>query len=161
MLRLEQNSTKVEDGRPLVKMSALKRVDEAAKKWLTGSGEDNVIHVEKQVGSLCAMMVDEQRRAWLGLHEAQCHQERSQSRVPRPGGLLEAVEGPVEPADHVRARGVHEPHRLTAVGLGEGAVQEGVLVVERVNWPAACASRSTCRWRRWRRVDGAPDPTSG
>jgi hypothetical protein len=54
------------------------------------------------------------------------------------GGLLEAVEGPVEPADHVRARGVHEPRGLTAVdGLGEGAVQEGVLDVELVNWPGA------------------------
>jgi hypothetical protein len=52
------------------------------------------------------------------------------------GGLLEAVEGPVEPPDHVRARGVHEPRRLTAVdGLSEGAMQEGVLDVELVNWP--------------------------
>jgi hypothetical protein len=46
--------------------------------------------------------------------------------------------GPVEPTDHVRARGVHEPRRLTAVdGLGEGTVQEGVLDVELVNWPGA------------------------
>jgi hypothetical protein len=37
----------------------LKCVDEATKKWRTGGGEDNVIHVEKQVGSLCSMMVDE------------------------------------------------------------------------------------------------------
>jgi hypothetical protein len=51
----------------------LKRVDEATKKWWTGGGEDNVIHVEKQVGSLCSMMVDEQRHVWLGLHEAQCY----------------------------------------------------------------------------------------
>jgi hypothetical protein len=58
--------------------------------------------------------------------------------VPRSGGLLEAAEGPVESADHVRARGVHEPHRLTAVdGLGEGVVQEGVLDIELVNWPGA------------------------
>jgi hypothetical protein len=46
--------------------------------------------------------------------------------------------GPVEPADHVKARGVHEPRRLTTVdGLGEGTVQEGVLDVELVNWPGA------------------------
>jgi hypothetical protein len=37
----------------------LKCVDEAAKKWRTGGGEDNVIHVEKQVSSLCSLMVDE------------------------------------------------------------------------------------------------------
>jgi hypothetical protein len=84
------------------------------------------------------MMVDKQRRVGLGLHEAQCHEVRSQSGVPRPRGLLEAVEGPVEPADHVRARGVHKARRLTTVdGLGEGAVQEGVLDVELVNWPGA------------------------
>jgi hypothetical protein len=54
------------------------------------------------------------------------------------GGLLEAVEGPVEPADHVRARAVHEPHPLTAIdGLVDCAVQEGVLDVELVNWPGA------------------------
>jgi hypothetical protein len=41
---------------------SLKRVDEAANKGLTGGGEDDVIHVEEQVGSLCSMMVDEQRR---------------------------------------------------------------------------------------------------
>jgi hypothetical protein len=54
------------------------------------------------------------------------------------GGLFKAVEGSVESADHVRARGVYEPHRLTAVdGLGEGVVQEGVLDIELVNWPGA------------------------
>jgi hypothetical protein len=64
-------------------------------------------------------------------------------------GVLEAVEGPVEPADHVRARGVHEPHRLTAVdSLGEGAVQEGVLDVELVKWPGAREGQ------REHRVDG-------
>jgi hypothetical protein len=40
----------------------LKCVNEAVKKLRTGGGEDNVTHIEKQVGSLCSMMVDEQRR---------------------------------------------------------------------------------------------------
>jgi hypothetical protein len=47
------------------------------------------------------------------------------------------------------ARGVHEPRRLTAVdGLGEGAVQEGVLDVELVNWPGAS------KGQREHRADG-------
>jgi hypothetical protein len=69
--------------------------------------------------------------------------------VPRPRALLEAVEGPVEPTDHVRARGVHEPCQLTTVdGLGEGTVQEGVLDVELVNWPGAS------KGQREHRADG-------
>ena len=56
--------------------------------------------------------------------------------MPRTRSLLQAVERLVQPAHHVRARGVHKPRRLTAVdGLGEVAVQEGVLHVQLVHRP--------------------------
>jgi hypothetical protein len=56
--------------------------------------------------------------------------------VPRPGCLLEAVERPVEPADHVGAGGINEPRRLTAVHcLGKKAVQKSILDVQLMDWP--------------------------
>jgi hypothetical protein len=51
--------------------------------------------------------------------------------VPRPWGLLEAVERLVEPADHVRTRGVNKPGRLTVVNcLGEKTMQESILDIQ-------------------------------
>jgi hypothetical protein len=56
--------------------------------------------------------------------------------VPRPGCLLEAVERPVESADHVRTGGINEPRRLTAVHcLGEKAVQKSILDVQLMDGP--------------------------
>jgi len=50
--------------------------------------------------------------------------------VPRPRGLLEAVERLVEPIHHVWTRRVTKPHRLAAVDcLSENAMQEDILDV--------------------------------
>jgi hypothetical protein len=56
--------------------------------------------------------------------------------VPRPGCLLEAIERPVEPTDHVRTGEINEPHRLTAVHyLSEKTVQKSILDVQLMDGP--------------------------
>jgi hypothetical protein len=47
----------------------LESSDDPAEKWLVGGGEDNVINIEQQVCSVGSMVVDEQGRIRLGLHE--------------------------------------------------------------------------------------------
>jgi hypothetical protein len=55
-----------------------------------------------------------------------------------PGGLLEAVERLVEPADYVRTRGVNKPRWLTTVNyLSEKTMQEGILHVQLMHEPGA------------------------
>ena len=62
--------------------------------------------------------------------------------VPRPGGLLEAVERFVEPTHHVGTRRVNKPHRLAAVDcLSENAMQECILDVQLMHGPPASESR--------------------
>jgi hypothetical protein len=93
----------------------LKSGNDAAEKWLIGGCEDNIINIEQQVHSVSSMVIDKQRCIRLGLHKPQCQQESSKPMVPRPGCLLEAIERPVEPTDHVRTGRVNKPRRLTAV----------------------------------------------
>jgi hypothetical protein len=82
------------------------------------------------------MVIDEQRCIRLGLHKPQCQQKSSKPMVPRPGGLFEAVERPVEPADHVRTGRVNKPRRLTAVNcLSEKTVKKGILDVQLMDGP--------------------------
>jgi hypothetical protein len=56
--------------------------------------------------------------------------------VPRSWRLLQVVEGLVEPAHQLRVRGVNEAGGMRVVdGLGECAVEEGVLDVKLVHGP--------------------------
>jgi hypothetical protein len=99
-------------------------------------GEDDVANVEQQVSSVGVAVVDEQRGIRLGLHEAQGDQVGGEAVVPRSRHLLQAVEGLVEPTHQLRVRGVNEADRLRAVdGLGECAMEEGILDVELVHGP--------------------------
>jgi hypothetical protein len=114
----------------------LKSGNDAAEKWLTGGCEDNVINIEQQVRNVSSMVIDKRRCIRLGLHKPQCQQESNKPIVPRPGYLLEAVERPVESADHVRTGGINEPRRLTAVHyLGEQAVQKSILDIQLMDGP--------------------------
>jgi hypothetical protein len=82
------------------------------------------------------MVIDKQRCIRLGLDKPQCQQESSKPMVPRPGCLLEAVERPIEPADHVRTGKINEPRWLTAVHcLSEKTVQKGILDVQLMDGP--------------------------
>jgi hypothetical protein len=114
----------------------LKSGNDAAKKWLTGGCEDNVINIEEQVCNVSSMVIDKQRCIRLGLHKPQCQQKSSKSMVPRPGCLFEAVKRPVELTDHVRTGRINEPHRLTAVHcLSEKTVQKSILDVQLMDGP--------------------------
>jgi hypothetical protein len=126
----------VEHTQILHRKLVLKSGNDAAEKWLTGGGEDNIINIEQQVRSVSSMVIDKQRCIRLGLHKPQCQQKSSKPMVPRPGCLLEAVKRPVEPADHVRTGRINEPHRLTAVHcLSEKTVQKSILDVQLMYGP--------------------------
>jgi hypothetical protein len=63
--------------------------------------------------------------------------------VPCSRRLFQAVEGLVEPAHQLRVRGVNEGSGLRAVdGLGDCAMEEGVLDVELVHGPTPGDSQS-------------------
>jgi hypothetical protein len=50
--------------------------------------------------------------------------------------MLEAVERPVEPADHVGTGRINKPRRLTAINcLSEKTVQKGILDVQLMHGP--------------------------
>ena len=99
-----------------------------------GGGEHDIVDVE-EVRSIRTATEDEQRRVRLGLDET-LRTQGGEATVPRPGGLLEAVEGLVELADHVGVSRVDKPNGLSAVDrLRQGAVEEGVLHVELVDRP--------------------------
>jgi hypothetical protein len=104
------------------------------EKLQARGSEDDVVDVLQQVSSVDATAVDEQRGIRLDLHEAQGDQVGGKAVVPRSRRLLQPVEGLVEPTHQLRVRGVNKASRLRAVdGLGECAVEEGVLDVELVN----------------------------
>ena len=65
-----------------------------------------------------------------------CEHKNVAKRLYQARGLLEAVEGHVELADHVGVSRVDKPNGLSAVDrLRQGAMEEGVLHVELVDWP--------------------------
>jgi hypothetical protein len=112
------------------------------KLWARG-GEDNVVDVEQQVSSVDAAAVDEQRSVRLGLHKAQGDQIGGKAVVPCSRCLLQAIEGFVESAHQLRVRGVNKVDGLRAVdGLGECAMEEGVLDIELVHGPTPGDSQS-------------------
>jgi hypothetical protein len=96
-----------------------------------GCREHNVVDVEQEVDSVVAAPVDEQGRVRLGLNEADGGQVRGEATVPSPWRLLEAVQGPVQPADQIRTVSVDEAGGLAAVDcLRQSAVEEGILDIE-------------------------------
>jgi hypothetical protein len=67
---------------------------------------------------------------------------KQQTDDSTPGCLLEAIERPVEPADHVRTGRINEPRRLTAVNcLSEKAMQKGILDVQLMDGPGPSKSQ--------------------
>jgi hypothetical protein len=109
--------------------------DDATQELRGGGGEHNIVDVE-EVRSVRAATEEEQGRVRLGFDEALRTQEGGEATIPSPGGLLEAIEGLVELADHVGVSRVDKPNGLSAVDrLCQGAVEEGVLHVELVERP--------------------------
>jgi hypothetical protein len=121
MLRLDRKSKNTLDGNPLVKMSA----------------NCSVVGTLRTRTSLAAP-VDEQGRVRLGLDEADGGQVGGEATVPSPWRLLEAVKGPVQPADQIRTVGVDEAGGLAAVhSLRQSAMEEGILDIELMDRPVA------------------------
>ena len=55
--------------------------------------------------------------------------------VPSSGRLLEAIEGPIELADHVGVRLVHKADRMSAIHrFHRSAMEEGILDIELMHW---------------------------
>ena len=114
----------------------MKLVGDVLEKRGAGRGEDDVGHVEEQVGHLRAVPEHEQRHVALRSHKAQSMSVMSEPLVPRAGRLLKSIEGLVEQADMLRPRGVEEAGRLLTVNhLVEIAMEKGVLDVELVYRP--------------------------
>ena len=90
-------------------------VGDVLEKRGAGRGEDDVVHVEEQVGHLRAVPEHEQRHVALRSHKAQSMSVMSEPLVPRAGRLLESIEGLVEQADMVRTRRVDEAGWLLTV----------------------------------------------
>jgi hypothetical protein len=100
------------------------------------SGEDDVVDVEQQVGDLTPLLVNKEGGVGSGGDKTELAKERGESLVPRPGSLLEPVQGPLEQADVVGSGRVDETRRLLAVdSLLKVTMKESVLHIELVKRP--------------------------
>lgn len=82
------------------------------------------------------MTVDAQRQVSLGRREPQGDEVSHEATKRRPGGLLQAVQGPVKSTDMRAACRVGETRRLLAVdGLNKYDVEEGVVGDELMHRP--------------------------
>ena len=86
----------------------VKAIDDAAEQSIRGSREDDVVDVEQQVGTGAALNVDKEGGVGGRSDEAELSNVRGEALVPRPRGLLEAVEGALKKTDGVGARRVDE-----------------------------------------------------
>jgi hypothetical protein len=121
----------------------LEAEDDATQEPRGGGGGHDIVDVEEEVRIIRTATEDEQECVRLCLDETLRTQEGGEATVPSPGGLLEAVEGHVELADHVGVSRVDKPNRLNAEDrLRQGAVEEGVLHIELVDRPVPGQSQS-------------------
>jgi hypothetical protein len=107
-----------------------------SKEKVSRSGDDDVVHIQKDVGKLLSMAIDEEGHIRLGGDEPKPMREVGKALVPRPGRLLEPVERLAETTDIVRTTSVNKAGRLLTVDLLiKSAMEEGVLDVQLVNRP--------------------------
>jgi hypothetical protein len=93
-------------------------------------GDDDVIHINKYVGKLLSMAINEEGHVRLGGDEAKPMHKVGDVLVPCTWGLLEAVERPVEMTDVVRTAGGNKAWGLLIVDLlVKSAMEEGILDV--------------------------------
>ena len=114
----------------------MKKTGDVLKKTSAGSGEDNIVHIEKQISQVVAPSKDKQGDVALRGDEAETVRVVSKALVPSPRSLLEAIEGLVEPTDMLRMIRVDEARWLLAVDhLVKITMEKGVLDVELVYRP--------------------------
>jgi hypothetical protein len=76
----------------------LQRPNDVLPEAHKGGIEDNIIHVEKQIGCVRSTTKYEQTGVGLGLHKTKSQEERDKPAVPCTRGLLQAIQGFVETA---------------------------------------------------------------
>jgi hypothetical protein len=116
----------------------VEELGDVAKKIDAGGGEDDIVHIEKEVGHLVSPSKDEHGDIAIGSNKAEAMHVVSEALVPSPRGLLEAVEGLVKPTNMLRMSVIDEAGRLLAVDLLiKSAMKKGILDIEMVNGPGA------------------------
>ena len=78
---------------------AMECLDDGVEDGDSAGGEDDVIHVQQEVGEFPATTENKHRRVRPRGDEADGVQVRGEAREPCPRRLLEAVEGTVQPTD--------------------------------------------------------------
>jgi hypothetical protein len=96
---------------------AMELVGEMTKKVAAGGGEDDVVHVEQEISHLITPAKNKQRDIAFGSNEPDVMHIVGEALVPRPRGLLEAIEGLVKPTNMLRMSVIDEAGRLLAVHL--------------------------------------------
>jgi hypothetical protein len=79
----------------------LQCINHTMKKMISRGGEDDVIHVQKQINSLRSLVEDEQGGVGFSFSESQREQIRCKPAVPCTWGLLQAIKRLVETANMV------------------------------------------------------------
>ena len=116
----------------------VKELGEATKKRSRRGCQDDVVDVEQQVGDVGTYFVNKEGRIRGRSSEARPLDEAGEPLVlvPRPGRLLESVQGLLQDTDVIGCRRVDETGRLLAVdSLIQVAMKKGVLHVQLMNGP--------------------------
>jgi hypothetical protein len=114
----------------------VKAIDDAMEQSIRGSREDDVVDVQQQVGTGAALSVDKEGGVGGRSDEAELSNVRGEALVPRPRGLLEAIEGALKKTDGVGTHRVDEAGGLLTVDrLVQVIVKKGILHVQLVDRP--------------------------
>jgi len=109
----------------------VKNLGEASKKRGRRGCQDGVVDVEEQVGNISTHFVNKEGHVGGRSCEAAPPDEAREPLVPRPGHLLESVQGLLQETDVVGSRRVDEARRLLNVDrLVQMAVKKGVLHIQ-------------------------------
>jgi hypothetical protein len=111
-------------------------VDDLVKQCGGVGCENDIIHVEKKVGSGGGCMENEKRGVTFGGSETECVQVGGEFEEPCPWSLFEPIEGLVEFAHMGRVVGVNETRRLGTVDcFGELTMQECIFDIQLMDGP--------------------------
>ena len=109
----------------------VKKLGDASKERSRRGCQNDVVDVEQQVGDVGTRFVNKEGRVGGRSSEAGPLNEAGEPLVPRPGRLLESVQGLLQETDVVGSRRVDEARRLLNVDrLVQMAVKKGVLHIQ-------------------------------
>jgi hypothetical protein len=63
-----------------------------SKELICRGGDNDVVHIQQDVGEVRSMLVDEERYVRLRSNKAEAMREMGEPLIPHPRGLLEAVQ---------------------------------------------------------------------